>query len=163
MRRAKYHKAYTVNPHSRARLARPDLPHSGDRMVDWVFMQFVTFLRRETLRIRRKKRLVDPDDPHRVCLRGLMDPDTDKRARIIHILINAARSVHRDRDEEVGTLIHELSHIVFWKTGERFIVQMENMLIRKFSSAQRRYLKAFLPRHEIKNYPRPTERSFATA
>lgn len=128
-------------------------PRSGDPMVDWVFMQFVQFLRRETIQVRRKKRLCDPQDPHRRVLRGLMDPDTDKRSRIIHILINAAKSVHPDRDAEVETLIHELCHIVFWKTGERHILQMEAMLAKRFTDAQRRFLKSFLPRHEVKRYP----------
>ncbi len=129
------------------------LPLSGDRLTDWIFKQFVFFLRRETLQIRRKKRLVDPDDPHRKAVRGLMDP-AGHTGRYINILINSAKSTHANRDEEVETLIHELSHVVFWKTQEHFICQAENILVKRFTRAQRVYLKSFLPRHEVKRYPK---------
>jgi len=131
-----------------------DLPKSGDTLVDLMFRQFVAVLRRETVRIVRKRRLVNPDDPHRRVIRGLMDPDIHPSGNWVQILINPARNTHRDRDEEVETLIHELSHVVMPRAAERDVLRMETILSRKFTGAQRRYLKTFLPRHEVKHYPK---------
>jgi len=131
------------------------IPKSGDHLVDLLFQQFVVFLRKETVRVARKKRLVNPDDPRRKVIRGLMDPDIHPSGNWIQILINPARNTHRNRNEEVETLIHELSHAVLPKASERHILRMESVLSKKFTVPQRRYLKSFLPRHEVKRYPRP--------
>ena len=130
------------------------LPRSGEALADWIFGQFVVFLRKETVRISRKKRLVNPDDPHRRVIRGLMDPDIHPSRNWVQILINPAKNTHRCRDEEVETLIHELAHVIMPKTTERGILRIEAILSRKFSVSQRRYLKSFIPRHEVKHYPR---------
>lgn len=124
-----------------------NVPLSGDKLTDWIFKQFILLLRKETLHIKRKKRLLNPNDKHRHAIRGLMDPDAQFN---IEITINCAKSIHENRDKEVETLIHELGHIVFWKTGEQFIVQLEKILITKFTKEQRNFLKSFLPRHEVK-------------
>lgn len=124
------------------------VPLSGDKLVDWVFKQFIFFIRRETLSIKRKKRLLNPDDKHRRAICGLMDPQSEPK---IIITINSARRVHPSKDAEVETLIHELSHIVFWKTPERFIGQVEKILVNKFTKEQKTFLKSFLPNHEVKN------------
>lgn len=124
-----------------------EVPLSGDNLVDWIFKQFVFFLRRETLYIKRKKRLLNPNDKHHRAIRGLMDPEFEPT---IEITINSAKSVHVNRNEEVETLIHELSHVLFWKTQERFIWQIEEILIKKFTKEQKDFLKSFIPRHEVK-------------
>jgi hypothetical protein len=120
------------------------LPRSGDKLVDWIFKQFVFYLRRETMRIRRKRRLVLEDDPKRELLAGLLNADRDT------ISINPAKSVHKNRDEELITLIHELSHLVFSETRERFIDQIEGIILRKLTQEQKEHLKSFIPRHEVK-------------
>jgi hypothetical protein len=134
------------------RLPAGDL-RCGDPLADWFFRQFVAVLRSEKVRISRKRRLVNPDDPHRQVIRGLMDPDLDPRGNLVQILINPARNTHRNRNEEVDTLIHELAHIILPKTGERGILTVENALSKGFTPVQRRLLKSFLPRHEVKRYP----------
>ncbi|MCC6934652.1 MAG: hypothetical protein IT406_03145 [Candidatus Yanofskybacteria bacterium] len=140
------------------------LPRCGDALVDWFFRQFVAILRSERVRIARKKRLINPDDPHRRVIRGLMDPDIHPSGSWVQILINPAKNTHRCRDEEVETLIHELSHVLMPRSGERAILAMESMLSKRFSLAQRRALKAFIPRHEVKRYPRmAVSRKIATA
>ena len=131
-----------------------NVPRSGDPLVDLIFGQFVGFLRQERVRISRKRRLVNPDDPRRKVIRGLMDPDIHPSGNWVQILINPAKNTHRCRDEEVETLIHELSHAMLPKAPERSILRMESILTKKFSTSQRRYLKSFLPRHEVKRYPR---------
>ncbi len=129
-----------------------DVPRSGDALVDWILKQFVFFLRKETVRLKRKKRLIDKDiDPHRRALMGLISFDAGPSGEGIEITINSAKSMHCNRDEEVETLIHELCHIVFWKTWEHFIDQIERILIKRLTVEQKTYLKSFLPRHEVKS------------
>lgn len=130
------------------------LPRCGDALVDWLFRQFVVILRSERVRISRKKRLVNPDDPHRRVIRGLMDPDVHPSGSWVQILINPAKNTHKCRDEEVETLIHELSHVLMPRSGERAILVMESLLSKRFTAAQRRMLKSFIPKHEVKRYPR---------
>jgi len=129
------------------------LPRSGDALVDWLFRQFVTILQNERVRVSRKKRLINPDDPHRKVIRGLMDPDVHPSGNWVQILINPAKNTHKCRDEEVETLIHELSHVLMPRAGERAILAAENLLTRRFTAAQKRYLKAYIPKHEVKRYP----------
>jgi len=130
------------------------MPKSGDILVDWVFRHFVVVLQSERVRVTRKKRLVNPDDPHRKVIRGLMDPDIHPSGNWVQILINPAKSTHKNRDDEVETLIHELAHVILPRSGERAILAIESMLAHRFSVAQRRYLKSFIPKHEVKHYPR---------
>jgi hypothetical protein len=130
------------------------LPKSGDALVDWMFRQFVCVLQSERVKVTRKKRLINPDDPYRKVIRGLMDPDIHPSGNWVQILINPAKNTHKSRNEEVETLIHELSHVILPRSGERSILAMENLLTRRFSAAQRRYLKTYIPKHEVKHYPR---------
>lgn len=139
------------------------VPRSGDELTDWFFRQFLTVLATERVRIVRKKRLVNPDDPHRRVIRGLMDPDVDPTGRWVQILINPSRTTHRDRDEEMETLVHELAHIILPKTGERAILAIETILSRTLTRAQRDCIKAFLPRHQVKRYPVSIPENLATA
>jgi len=125
------------------------VPLSGDKLTDWIFKQFIIFLRRETLRIKRKKRVVF-SKTDRKALRGLMDPEVGPSQHHIEITLSSAKNMHCNRNEELETLIHELCHIIFWKTSERFIFQMECILIKKFTSEQKIFLKSFIPRHEVK-------------
>lgn len=130
------------------------MPKSGDLFVDWMFTQYVIALRSQRVHIVRKKRLVNPDDPRRLVIRGLMDPDIHPSGNWVQILINPAKNTHRCRDEEVETLIHEVAHIILPRASERSVLRLETMLSRHFSVAQRRYLKSFIPKHEVKRYPR---------
>jgi hypothetical protein len=144
---------------SRKKMARmlavsASLPRSGDALTDWFFRQFVAVLKSERVGIARKRRLVNPDDPHRQVIRGLMDPDLDPRGNWVQILINPARNTHQNRNEEVDTLVHELAHVILPKTAERGILAIEATLAKRLSPNQRRILKSFLPRHEVKRYPR---------
>jgi hypothetical protein len=130
-----------------------EIEKSGDMVADWMFKQFVAVLRNERVRISRKRRLVNPDDPRREVIRGLMDPDIHPSGRWVQILINPARTTHPRRDDEVGTLIHELTHVCMPRASERAVCSAERILMQKLSPAQRRHLKAFIPKHEVKRYP----------
>src|SRR3989344_7989102 len=123
------------------------VPLSGDSLTDWIFKQFFFFLQKETLRIKRKKRVVLSDKHHK-ALRGLMNPEVGPSEYHIEIILSSDKKMHCNRDEEVETLIHELCHILFGKTHERFIFQMECILIKKLTIEQKNFLKTFIPRHE---------------
>jgi hypothetical protein len=125
------------------------VPLSGDRFIDWTFKQFVIFLRRETLHIKRKRNVYS-EDKHREKLRGLMLPK-DEACSQFDILISADPEKHANRDEELSTLVHELCHIVFWKTNERYVRQAERILFEELTQEQKNYLKSFIPRHEVKS------------
>ena len=125
------------------------VPLSGDNLTDWIFKQFFFFLQKETLRIKRKKRVV-LSDKHQQALRGLMNPEVGPSEYHIEIILSSDKKMHCNRDEEVETLIHELCHILFGKTHERFIFQMECILIKKLTIEQKNFLKTFIPRHEVK-------------
>ncbi len=127
-----------------------EVPLSGDKLLDWIFKQFVFFLRRETLRIKRKKRLCYPKDRHRKAIWGLMEPEVGPGGHFIEITINSAKSKHKNRDEELETLIHEVCHVLFFKTRESFIEQITLILSTGFTQEQRNFLKTFLPRGETK-------------
>jgi|GEM_PF-1642843 len=131
-----------------------ELPKSGDSLVDWFFRQCSIILKSERVRIVRKKRLINPDDPHRRVIRGLMDPDIHPSGNWVQILINSAKNTHKCRDDEVETLIHELAHVLMPRSGERAVLGFEAILVRRFSLSQRRYLKSFIPKHEVKKYPK---------
>lgn len=127
-----------------------DVPLSGDNLVDWVFKQFVFFLRRETLSIERKKKLRDPDC-HRKILWGLLETGLPPSGKGVKITLNSAKRIHRNKDEETATLIHELAHFLFGNSWERYVLQVENILFERFTPEQINYLKSFIPRHEVKN------------
>jgi hypothetical protein len=127
---------------------------SGDPLVDWFFRQFVHALCTERIRVVRKRRLVNPDDPHHRVIRGLMDPDSCAAGDRACILINPARTTHRNRNEETETMIHELAHVLLPHTPERGILAIENIMTTRLTDEQRAILKTFLPRHEVKRYPR---------
>lgn len=126
------------------------LPRSGDKLVDWIFKQFVFFLRRETLHIKRKRRLRSPDDPHRELLRGMLWFESETSSAF-DIGLNPAKCQHSNRDEELETLVHELCHLVFWKIQHRFIWQLERIVLDRLTQEQKNYLKSFIPRHEVKS------------
>jgi hypothetical protein len=104
----------------------------------------------------RKKRLVNPDEPDKGAVRGLMDPDVHPSGNWANIFINPAKSTHKSRDEEVETLIHELAHIIMPRSDERSILLMERLLSKRFSTEQINALKSYIPTYEVKRYPQKT-------
>ena len=125
-------------------------PSSGDRLVDWIFRQFLLLLNNRKLKIRRKRSVVKFRGKRRWAVRGISDMTAGPDNRGIEITISSAKSVHVNRHQEVETLIHELAHILFPKVRERFIRVLEDILVAKFIKEQRRLLGSFLPRRPTK-------------
>jgi len=128
------------------------LPTSGDRLIDWHFRQIVNILERGIYAIRKKKRLVDTDDrPPRKAIRGLYDPNLEM------IFLNASKSQHPTWQDYIETLIHEASHKLHPLSKHRGgIDDIEKILMIKFTDEQKRYLKKFIPKKEVKHDPPPT-------
>jgi len=92
-------------------------------------------------------------------VRGLNDLD------LAIIYLNAAKKIHPTSDDYVETIIHEAFHTILegGKPGHKGIIRHEaidviaEILIKKFTDEQKRYLKKFIPRKEVKRGPLPTQ------
>ena len=136
------------------------LPTSGDRLIDWHFREIVNILERGIAAIRKKKRLVSTDEkPPRKAVRGLYDYDLEM------IFLNAAKSVHPAWQDYVETIIHETYHKIYDKkrlghkshVRHKSIDVLAKILMLKLTDEQKRYLKKFIPKKEVKQDPPPAE------
>lgn len=136
-----------------------EFPSSGDLLIDWHFKQLIEPLLKETVIVRKKKPLFDPNDPPpRKAVRGLYVP-RDNEPDIIYL--NSSKSVHTNWKEYVETLIHELSHNIHTKAEETDIKELEEILTLKFTDDQKKYLKQFIPKKPVKLDP-PAEKETET-
>jgi len=127
---------------------RKSIPLSGDILVDTLFEIFVEALEKTIEAVRMKKVLRDPDD-RRKELHGLL----------IEGKIYLGRHKHKTKKVPlVKTLIHELLHAVTdvnvvkeWK-----IRRLERILHIRFTDAQKRFLRKYIPKHEVKEEPPAT-------
>lgn len=129
-------------------------PLSGDHLVDWHFRLILDAIHR-MVSIKKKKVLTDPDekDPQkrRKTLYGLYMPETKE------VFISASKCKHPTKMSMVRTLIHEIYHKITPDVWERRIYRIENILMTRFTDEQKRYLKKFIPKHEVKKSPTPSE------
>ena len=125
-------------------------PLSGDKLTDWIFWQFILLLKNKKLRIKKKKSVIKFIGRRKKSVRGISNTTAGPDSRGIEIIISSAKSVHANKNQELETLIHELAHILFPKTREKFIRQIEDVLVAKFTRNQKSLLKSFLLRHERK-------------
>lgn len=118
-------------------------PFSGDKLVDIIFKTLLEVLEKEIEVIRMKKVLRDPDNKHRE-LHGLL----------VEGKIYLGKRRHRIKNTPlVKTLIHELIHAAIPSLGERRVRQLEEVLYARFTDGQKRFLRKFIPKHEVKRDP----------
>lgn len=118
-------------------------PLSGDRLADIIFKMLLEVLEKEIVAIRMKKVLRDPDN-RRKELHGLL----------IHGKIYLGKRRHRIKNTPlVKTLIHELVHETMPSLRERRVKQLEEILYTRFTESQRRFLRKYIPKHEVKGNP----------
>lgn len=123
----------------------------GDPLCDLIFKEFLTTLNKskgDVIKIRLKKKLYDPADKFKKALIGLYIPEENL------IYINPSKYIHRSRIMIVKTLIHELSHIIFFPTSEKRIRSIEEILWKKFNKNQKNILKSYIPYKEVKRNPK---------
>lgn len=130
-------------------------PLSGDHLVDWHFRLILDAIRKQMVSIKKKKILTDPDekDPQkrRKTLYGLYDPETKE------IFLSASKCKHPTKMSMVRSLIHEIYHKITPDIFHNRLYRIENILMIRFTDEQKRYLKKFIPRHEVKKGPVPAE------
>ena len=129
------------------------LPLSGDRLIDWEFKRLVHILENVIEFVRKKKGLRSPKD-RRMKLWGFLTEDY-----IVYL-----SSEKRSKPPIVKILIHETLHALYPPSvvRHRYIYQKADILWVRFTDAQKRYLRAFIPKHEVKTDP-PSENKTKTA
>ncbi|MBI2635485.1 MAG: hypothetical protein HYW79_02995 [Parcubacteria group bacterium] len=130
-------------------------PLSGDHLVDWHFRLILDAIHRQMVSVKKKKILTNPDhkDPQkrRETLYGLYDYETKE------VFISASKCKHPTKMSMVRALIHEIYHKITPDVLEKRVYRIENILMIRFTDEQKRYLKKFIPRHEVKKGPTPKE------
>lgn len=128
-------------------------PLSGDYLVDWHFRLILDAIHKQMVSVKKKKVLTNPDekDPkkRRETLYGLYDRKTKE------VFINASKCKHPTKMSMVRALIHEIYHKITPNIFHNRIYRIENILMARFTDEQKRYLKKFIPKHEVKKGPTP--------
>ena len=129
------------------------LPLSGDRLVDLLFKMMLDAINYRILSIKKKKIVTNPDekDPKkkRETLYGLHYPATKE------IYLSASKCKHPTKMSMVPALIHELLHEITDNVFHHRIYQLERALKLRLTDEQKRYLRKFIPKHEVKKGPCP--------
>lgn len=128
-------------------------PLCGDRLVDVLFKMILDAIYYRISSIKKKKILTSPDDPKkkRETLQGLYDPDAKE------IYLSASKCKHPTKMSMISSLIHEVFHEITPDVFHRRVYQLERILIVRFTDEQKRYLRKFIPKHEVKTGPRSSE------
>ena len=121
------------------------IPLSGDILIDTFFEIFVEALEKTIESVRVKGILRDPDD-RRKELHGLL---------VEGKIYLGKRKHRRKRSSFVGTLIHELLHVItdVEVVREVKVLKLEKIFSIRFTDAQKRYLRKYIPKHEVKREP----------
>ena len=121
------------------------IPLSGDILIDTFFKIFIEALDKTIEAVRVKGILRDPED-RRKELQGLL---------VEGKIYLGKRKNKKRKSSLVGTLIHELLHAItdVEVVREGMILKLENVFYIRFTDAQKRYLRKYIPKHEVKEEP----------
>ncbi len=122
---------------------------SGDDFIDFTFREFVYILEDIVEVIKKTPNLKSPRKPWE-GLWGYLHESA--------IFLEARASKKR----LLQTLIHELSHALYYNDGERSmrerkIDRVEKILWRRFTEDQKKILARYIPKHAVKNGPAQPE------
>lgn len=130
-------------------------PLCGDRLVDLFFKLIIEIIHHRIVSIKKKKNVTDlyEKDPKkkRAALYGIYYPETKE------IFLSASKCKHPTKMSMIPVLIHEVFHEIMPNVYEKRIYQIERILKIRFTDEQKRYLRKFIPKHEVKTGPRPSE------
>jgi len=128
------------------------LPLCGDRLVDVFFKMIVDSIRYKISSIKKKKIVTNPYEKDakekRSTLYGLYDFNTNE------IFLSASKCKHPTKMSMIPALIHEVLHEVMPSVFHYRIYQLEHALAMRFTDAQNRYLRHFIPKHRVKTGPK---------
>lgn len=129
-------------------------PLSGDRLVDLIFKMMLDAIHYRISSIKKKRILTDPNEKDskekRVALYGLYESVTKE------VYLSASKCKHPTKMSMIPALIHEIFHEIMPDVFEHRIYQLESVLKIRFTDEQKRYLRKFIPKHEVKTGPRPS-------
>lgn len=101
-------------------------------LVECIFKEFCHLLKHYVPRIHLKKNL------------------RSKNGKSLAGEVSARRIIYIENDlcehEKIKTLIHELAHLVFESVPEKDILEIEELLWKKFSQKQKIYLGRWIPK-----------------
>ncbi|MDO8676214.1 MAG: hypothetical protein Q7K16_00965 [Candidatus Azambacteria bacterium] len=130
-------------------------PLSGDRLVDLHFKLILDSIHHKISAIKKKKNLIDPDEKNpnkkRKALWGLYSFETKE------VFLSASECKHPTKMSMVSSLIHEIYHEIMPEVFHHRIYQIERVLAVRLTDEQKRYLKKYIPKREVKNGPVPAE------
>lgn len=121
-------------------------PLSGDALIDTIFLIMTDAIKKHVKAIRMKQKLKDPDTSQ--ALYGLLIYDENA----IYIERPGGRG-QKEKDRTLSTLIHEVLHLIMRRSFERRILRLEKVLMIRLTSEQKKYLRGFLPKHNVKKEP----------
>lgn len=129
------------------------LPLCGDNLTDLLFRIIVDTICYRISAIKKKKNLTNPDttDPQkrRQAFYGIYDKERKE------VYLSDSKCKHPTKISMVSTLIHEVLHEAMLHVFERRILRLERILETRFNDKQKRYLRGFIPRHQVKTGPHP--------
>ncbi len=132
-----------------------NLPLCGDKLVDMYFKIILDSICYKISSIKKKKGVNNPYEKdhkeRRKALYGLYDPNTNE------IFLSASKCKHPTKMSMIPALIHEVLHEVMPTVFHRRIFQLEHALAHRFTEAQKRYLRHFIPKHHVKTGPKVQE------
>lgn len=131
------------------------LPLCGDKLIDIYFQIIVDSICYKISSIKKKKAINNPYEKdhkeRRKALYGLYDPNTNE------IYLSASKCKHPTKKSMIPTLVHEILHEVLPTVFHRRIYQLEYALVNRFTEAQKRYLRHFIPKYQVKVGPKVQE------
>ena len=114
-------------------------PKSGEPLIDLWMICIVALLRE--IKIKKAKNIIDTRNRYEKNICGILTNDGE-----IHL--NDSR--HRKIKEPITlTLIHETLHYLMPELPERYIKRFEKILYIRFTDAQKRYIRSFIPKHTV--------------
>lgn len=127
--------------------SKRNLPSSGDRLIDALFKVLIDTLEKEIEAIRLKKVLFDPSG-------GPLKRKKELYGIIIEGRIFLGKRIHKKEKESIVlTLVHEVFHAALPFLKERRIYQLGAIVYTRLTDAQKRFLRKYIPKHEVKEEP----------
>jgi len=129
------------------------LPFCGDNLTDLLFRIIIDTIYHKIAAIKKKKNLTDPDitDPQkrRRAIYGIYDRERNE------IYLSDSRCKHPTKASMVPSLIHEVLHAAIPLVFESRIDRLEVILDTRLTDKQKKYLRKFIPKHQVKIGPLP--------
>lgn len=125
---------------------------SGDKLVDWFFMELIRTLNRPGTHIYLIKSIKDRSRGKQRGLLGLCVPSGSIYYSELFVADSWA-GIRRSKDKKGSTLLHECAHALLPGVRNRSIERLEKLLWSRLNPRQKNIVKSYLPRHLAKKSP----------